>query len=55
MPEYGAARTQLTKAQQARTIIEYNAKAVRQGFTEGRPPTVLAEPHKYDPDLVDAS
>jgi hypothetical protein len=50
VPEYGAARTQLTKAQQARTIIEYNAKALRQGSTEGRSPTVLVEPGGYDPD-----
>jgi hypothetical protein len=50
VPEYGAARARLTKAQQARTVIEYNAKALHRGFAEGRPPTVLADPARYDPD-----
>ena len=50
LPEYVAAQTQLAKARQARTIIEHNATALRKGFTEGRPPTVLADPGKYDPD-----
>ncbi len=50
VPEYGAAQTLLTKAQQARTIVERNANALRRGFTEGRPPAVLVEPGGYDPD-----
>lgn len=50
VPEYGAARTRLTKAQQARTVVEYNAKMLRKSFTEGRLPATLADPHGYDPD-----
>lgn len=50
MPQYGAARVQRTKAEQARTVVEYNAKMLRKGFAEGRLPAVLADPHKYDPD-----
>jgi hypothetical protein len=50
VPEYGAARTRLTKAQQARSVVEYNAKMLRKGFTEGRLPATLADPHGYDPD-----
>jgi hypothetical protein len=50
VPEYSAARERLGKAEKALQITEYNAKALRKGFTEGRPPTVLADPHKYDPD-----
>jgi hypothetical protein len=50
VPEFGRAREQLTKAEQALQITEHNANALRRGFTEGRPPTVLVEPGGYDPD-----
>jgi hypothetical protein len=51
VPEYAAARAQLAKAEQARAITEYNAKTLRHGFTEGRPPNVVVDPTtKYDPD-----
>jgi hypothetical protein len=50
VPEYGRAREQLTKAEQALQITEFNAKALRHSFTQGRPPNVLANPYNYDPD-----
>jgi hypothetical protein len=51
LPEFRHAREQLTKAGQAVQIAESNAQALRRGFTQGRPPTVLVDPgDKYDPD-----
>ena len=51
VPEYGSARVQLTKAQQACIIAERNAKSLRASFTQGRSATVLVDPRgKYDPD-----
>lgn len=50
VPEFGRAREQLTKADQALQVTEFNAKALRRGVHEGRPPTALASPHRYDPD-----
>ena len=49
-PEFDSARKQLTKADQALQITQYNAKALLRGFSEGRPPTVLVDPSNYDPD-----
>jgi hypothetical protein len=50
VPEYAEAREELTKADRALLVTSYNAKALRQGFNNGRPPAVLADPGKYDPD-----
>lgn len=50
VPEFARARAQLTKAQQSLQIAEYNAKALRRSFTEGRTTTVLVDPASYDPD-----
>lgn len=51
IPEYGSARAQLTKAQQACIIAEHNAKSLRTSFAQGRSATVLVDPRgEYDPD-----
>ncbi|MGO8768853.1 hypothetical protein [Mycobacterium sp.] len=50
VPEFGRAREQLAKADQALQVITYNAAALGRGFNQGRPPTALADPHRYDPD-----
>lgn len=57
-PELGAARAQLTKANNAVLFVEKNARALQNGFDQGRPPSVLSDPFagrfgntaKYDPD-----
>ena len=50
VPEYGAARTELDTAEQAVAVTRYNADQLRKGFREGRPPTVIADGRRYDPD-----
>ncbi len=51
VPEYASARAELTKADQALTITQYNAEALQRGFSECRPPTALVDPGvKYNPD-----
>lgn len=50
VPEYRRARERLTKADQALQITEYNARSLHRGFGSGRPPRVLADPSRYDPD-----
>ena len=50
VPEYGAARTELDRAEQALQITTYNHGQLRKGFREGRPPTVICDGRRYDPD-----
>jgi len=50
VPEFGCARERLAEADKALQVVTYNAAALGRGFTEGRPPAVLADPGKYDPD-----
>ena len=50
VPEYGAARQQLQRAESARQIVDYNVKSVRKGFADGRASSVFADPTRFDPD-----
>ena len=38
------------KAQQALTIIEYNARSFRTSLDNGYSSTVITDPRNYDPD-----
>jgi hypothetical protein len=51
VPEYGAAQSQLNRAEQAQQIVRQNAQFARNAFATGRPATVFV-PYDaaYDPD-----
>jgi hypothetical protein len=49
-PEYEAAQQKAANAHHARTVVSYNASAVRRGIAEGHPAVTLVDPSKYDPD-----
>jgi hypothetical protein len=51
IPEYGTARAQLKQAESAYQITRMNVEFMRRGFADGRAPTVLTDPGKYDPDI----
>jgi hypothetical protein len=50
VPEYGVAQQKAHNAAQARTVISYNACAVRNGIAAGHPAHALVDASKYDPD-----
>jgi len=47
VPEFAAARAELKKAESAFQITRQNVGFLKQGFANGRPATVLADPAKY--------
>jgi len=47
VPEFAAARAELKKAESAFLITRQNVGFVKQGFANGRPVTVLADPAEY--------
>jgi hypothetical protein len=51
VPEYGAAREQLQKAEQALSITDLNARHLHQAYERGQTRTpVFTDPSGYDPD-----
>lgn len=52
VPEFRHAKEQLRAADQALQITKFNANALRRGFEVGRPPSVIVDAAKYDPDRI---
>jgi len=50
VPEYSQAAARKKKAQQALTIAQYNAKSLRESFTNGYSSGFITDGRKYDPD-----
>ncbi len=50
LPELAAAQREVNQAQQAKTVLDYDVTAVRNGIKTGFPPTQLVDPSRFDPD-----
>ncbi|MGO9284058.1 MAG: hypothetical protein ACLP75_14000 [Mycobacterium sp.] len=50
LPELAAARREVTRAEQAKTVVDYDIQAIRSGIQSGYPPKQLVNPLRYDPD-----
>lgn len=49
-PEYGAARAEHVRAEQARAILERNKQTLHNSFVKGHVAHVILDPARYDPD-----
>ncbi len=52
LPELAAAQREVNQAQQAKTVLDYDVTAIRNGIKTGFPPTQLVDPSRFDPDAV---
>jgi hypothetical protein len=50
-PALGEAQWKANQAQQAATLLHYNAMRIRNGIHNGSPPNYLVDPSKFDPDI----
>ena len=52
VPEYGAAKAQLQRAESVFQITRQNANLARRSFADSSTRVIFADPTKYDPDVT---